>query len=193
MPSYYLPNPEYFLLVAKDQIALPSPSEIEDRYYSEPVDWSAVARTVSELGKRLVTGTLGNGKGDEDGYCEFEIDDASLGKEELRIIGQWFGFAQGPRVDAKNSSVENGRHRLTYCWAAEPSLQLPVMCEFFMNVDEIPYTEGLEKNIQEDAEYIIKNFSEDLLDANPIFKAKVKEYIQGKYDFSREFKAKIGD
>lgn len=193
MQTYYLPNPEYYLLVTRDQISLPSPESIEDRGYTTPADWSVVSQCVSDLGQRLVSGTLGNGKWDKDGYGEFEIDDSALGEEELRIIGQWFGQGQPPRVDAKNTEVTNGRHRLTHCWAAEPSLPLPVRSEFFLNVEEIPYTPSIEKYVKDDATYIIENFSKSLLQANPIFVEKVQEYIDGTYDTSREWKAKKGD
>lgn len=193
MKAYYLPNAEYFLLVNKNQVKMPSPDEIEDRGYTKPVDWSKVAHLVSDLGKRLAEGQLGNGNWDTEGYGEFVIDASGLSEEEERIVAEWFGLGQAPRVDAKNSSIQNGRHRLNNCWTAEPNLALPVRCEFFMNVDEIEFTPSIEEYVKEDAEHILQNFDQKLKDSNPIFIQQVEKYLNGTYDMNREAKAKKTD
>ena len=181
-----LPNSERFLLLARDEIRLPAEESIGNRDYSAisgPVDWGKVARKMSYYGGLLAAGNLGCT--DAEGEWEYDLDTADLTKDEAQIVLHWFASGQGPRITPEYE-VTNGRHRLTYCWNAEPNALLPIESEMFMNVAQAPHQdEDFLWSVQCQAKRLADALAPAVQKRNPVFVDQLNQYIDGTRDNSR--------
>lgn len=184
--TLFVPNVERYVLLSQDET--PMPDAIEPRDYSEfvspSVRWELVGALVSRYGHALAAGTLG--RIDNDGNCVFELDVAGLTAPERKIVSEWFGRAIPPTTSAAHNGIEDGRHRLHYCWDEDPTLLLPIRSELFLSVDEEPYQgPAFAADVQKSAEALLKNLPASAQSRNSRFLQQVHAYLNGTWDTSR--------
>lgn len=184
--TLFVPNVERYVLLSQDET--PMPDDIEPRDYSAvvspPVRWELVGPLVSRYGHALAAGTLG--RIDNDGKCVFDLDVTGLTGPERKVVSEWFGRAVPPTTSAEHNGIEDGRHRLQYCWAEDSTLLLPIRSELFLFVDEEPY-QGPEfvSAVQESAEALLKTLPASAKSRNSRFLQQVHAYLNGTWDTSR--------
>lgn len=183
-----VPCAERYLLLSQSETPMPPPEEVEERDYSavcpEPVRWGIVGRLVSRYGHALAEGTLGYV--DDNGDLVFDVDTDGLTPCERKIVIDWFGPGIPPTVAAENHDLQDGRHRLAYCWNEDPSLLLPVRSELFMNASEVPHQgRYFEDLVRDQMKVAFKNLPLVAQQRNSRFMAQVYAYLDGTWDTSR--------